>query len=105
MEDKLPAVDLILCRDVFIHFPFKEIRKALANIVASGSKYLLTTTYVDRDNNTDIFFGEFRPVNLERSPVRLPSPIILIDEKSTNELYADKHLGLWKVTDLEITLR
>lgn len=35
--------DLIICLWVLNHLPFEDCRKALANIAASGSKYLLMT--------------------------------------------------------------
>ena len=32
LSDNLPKVDLIFCRDIFIHFSFQDIYKSLANI-------------------------------------------------------------------------
>ena len=41
LQDPLPKVDLILCRDLFIHFPDALIFQAMDNIKKSSSKYLL----------------------------------------------------------------
>jgi hypothetical protein len=69
----LPKVDLILCRDCLVHFSFADIFKALNNLRASGSRFLLTTTFPTRQENLPIPTGKWRPLNLERAPL-LPSP-------------------------------
>ena len=33
LQDSLPAVDLILCRDCLVHLPFADIKRALDNII------------------------------------------------------------------------
>ena len=53
-EDALPKVDLVLCRDLLVHFSASDIRRAIANLRRSGSTYLLTTTFTGRDHNVDI---------------------------------------------------
>ena len=75
MSDRLPAADLVLCRDCLPHFSLRDARRALENIVASGSTFLLTTTFTDRQANQDIRTGDFRALNLERAPFALPSPL------------------------------
>lgn len=100
--DPLPKVDLILCRDLLGHFSNKDVMRALDNIRASGSKYLLATTFPYWANDHDITTGEWRPINLA-SLFGLPDPILLINEhcKSGNGLFADKSLGLWDLTNEE----
>ena len=44
-RDRLPRVDLILCRDCFIHFSYRHITSAIKNFKRSRSTYLLTNTY------------------------------------------------------------
>lgn len=97
-KDELPKVDLILCRDMLGHFSNYEVRLALKNFRASGSTYLLATTFPDRENNGDIKTGEWRPINLA-SMFGLSNPILLIDEQNTegDGSYSDKCLGLWKI--------
>ncbi|HEX7999176.1 MAG TPA: hypothetical protein VF528_12370 [Pyrinomonadaceae bacterium] len=97
IEDELPLVDLILCRDLFIHLRFKDIFRAIENFKKSGSKYLLTTTFPTRTNKDLEFTGGFRPVNLQAAPFNFPLPLKLINEDCTEMegLYSDKSLGLW----------
>ena len=44
-KDELPKVDLVFARDILGHFDLGNIQKALTNIIQSGSKYLLTTSF------------------------------------------------------------
>jgi SAM-dependent methyltransferase len=105
LQDRLPKVDLILCRDCLVHFSYRDVAAALRNICDSGSKYLLTTTFTERRNH-DIATGQFRPLNLEVQPLSLPAPILRINEGCTERdgLYRDKSLGLWKVSDIRARL-
>lgn len=102
LRDVLPTAGLILCRDCLVHFSVADIRRALANISASGSRYLLTTTFTGRLANPDIATGQWRPINLEAPPFLLPRPLRVIDEQCTEEdgAYQDKSLGLWDVAAL-----
>lgn len=102
-RDPLPQVDVVLCRDCLIHFSFADIARALANVKASGSGYLLTTTFTRASRrNVDIVTGDWRPLNLERPPFCLRPPIAVIREGfvSGGERYADRSLALWRIGDL-----
>uniref|UniRef100_A0A7V4LC70 Class I SAM-dependent methyltransferase n=1 Tax=Desulfobacca acetoxidans TaxID=60893 RepID=A0A7V4LC70_9BACT len=101
-RDPLPRVDMILCRDCLVHLSFADIFAALGNIAASGSTYLLTTTFPRLQQNRDIITGDWRPLNLELPPFNFPEPLLLINEGYTRggERYADKSLALWAVADL-----
>jgi len=103
LEDPLPKVDLVFCRDCLVHFSFEDIFRALHNIAASGSGLLLTTTFPGRSPNVPIATGEWQPLNLEQGPFWLPPPTTLITEGCTevDGKYADKSLGLWKVNELQ----
>ncbi len=100
LEDKLPKVDLILCRDCLVHFSYKDIHRALEQIKNSGSTYLLTTTYPEKKNK-DIVTGGWRPLNLNSAPFLLPKPEAIIPEgcKEINGSNNDKSLGLWSIYD------
>ncbi|MEK0337143.1 MAG: methyltransferase domain-containing protein, partial [Nitrosopumilus sp.] len=102
LEDELPKVDLVLCRDCLPHFSFYDIFVTLKNICRSDSKYLLTTTFPTRKTNKDILIGDWRTLNLEVAPFFLPKPLVLINEKCTenNLKYGDKSLGLWRIEDI-----
>jgi len=98
--DRLPTVDLVLCRDCLVHLSHEDALRALSNVKRSGSSYLLTTTFVDRQSNRDIRTGDWRPLNLRLPPFGLAPPLRLIDEKEPQEGFRDKNLGLWRVSDL-----
>lgn len=96
-NDPLPAADVVLCRDCLVHFSFEDIWRALRNFKQSGSRYLVTTTFVEHDENSDVPTGGWRPVNLERPPFLFPSPEALVDERCLHSggTARDKRLGLW----------
>jgi ubiquinone/menaquinone biosynthesis C-methylase UbiE len=97
----LPQVDLILCRDCLVHFSYPDIIKAIQNFERSKSTLLLTTTFVNRDNE-DIRTGSWRPLNLQRRPFSFPKPLQLHNENCTeaNGDFADKSLALWRIKDI-----
>jgi hypothetical protein len=100
LQDKLPKVAFVLCRDCLVHFSNKDIFRALKNIKSSGSTYLLTTTFVGRERNEDIPTGAWRPVNLQLPPFNFPLPMKLIDEDCPLDDYRDKQLGLWRTDEI-----
>jgi hypothetical protein len=103
-EGELPQVDLVFSRDCLVHLSFEDGLRIIANFKRSGSKYLLTTTFVNRDHNNDLTGKDsfWRPLNMQLSPFNFPSPLLLINEKCTEEggQYADKCLGLWRLSDI-----
>ena len=102
ITDRLPAVDLILCRDGLVHLSFADIRHALNNICRSGSKYLLTTTFPDRESNEDIRTGDWRVLNLQIAPFNFPPPLATILEGCTENgnAFRDKTLALWRISEV-----
>lgn len=102
-EDTIPKHDLILCRDVLVHFKFNDTMKTINNIKKSGCKYLLTTTFPTRINFEISNIGhDWYPINLEDKPFNFPHPIRFINELCTegNGIWSDKSLGLWEVDKL-----
>jgi len=99
LEDPLPRVDLVLCRDCLVHFSSEDVFRALENICSSGSKYLLSTTFPDRRRNRAIFTGEWQPINLQTHPFLLPKPDPLFNEGCTESggRFTGKSLGLWAI--------
>lgn len=95
-KDLLPTVDVVLCRDCFIHLPNDMILAAINNFKKAGIKYLLTNTYNFIQENTDIEPGKFRMINLKLPPFSFSPPSNTIEEEYTSG-YPDKHLGLWKL--------
>jgi Methyltransferase domain len=102
--DPLPQADVILCRDCLVHLSFRNIFRALGNVRRSGARYLLTTTFLEHEENADIEDGDWRILNLERPPFRLLPPVDVLVEGCVEGggAYADKALGLWTVADLPV---
>jgi hypothetical protein len=46
IRDTLPKCDLIINRDCLVHLSFDDIRSAIRNIKNSGSKFILSTTFI-----------------------------------------------------------
>ena len=108
INDKLPNADIIFVRDCLVHFPITSIYKFLFNLISSNIKYLMTTTFVNRDVNYDINFGEWRQLNLLTTPFNFPKPLEIINEGCTenNNSNSDKSMCLWNVSDIgKILLR
>ena len=100
-KDELPQVDLVLVRDLLGHFSNHDVQTALRNLRASGSKYLLSTTFPNYFSTADIKTGEWRPINLAYY-YGLPDPISVINEGCTQgapQEFTDKCLGLWLLND------
>ncbi len=101
-SDPLPQADVVLCRDCLVHLSFAHIAQAFENLRRSGSTWLLTTTFLDHHENTDIESGDWRILNLMRPPFTLPVPETVLVEGCLegDGGYADKALGLWRIADL-----
>lgn len=102
IKDKLPMVDLVFTRDCLVHLCYNDIFDSIRNIKASGSKYLLTTTFIDHYHNFDITTGDWRPINLQKPPFNFPTPEKVISEECSegNGEFKDKSLGLWLIKSL-----
>ena len=98
----LPQVDLIFCRDCLVHFSYKDIAEALRNFKKSKSRFLLTTTFPNRQANHDIATGDWQPLNLQAHPFNFPPPLKIINEKcwENGGRYTDKSLALWELATL-----
>lgn len=101
--DPLPKADAILCRDLLVHFSYDVAVKALRNMQASGAEYLIATTFPGRKNK-DIKTGSWRPIDLTAAPFNFPPPLELINEDCTEAggRFADKSLGVWRLSDISV---
>lgn len=103
LNDQLPKVDLILCRDLFVHLKNEQIKVAIQNIKKSGSKYLLTTSFKEKlSNSENTEIGYWRPINLEIEPFNYKNVIDEIFENCTelNKNSSDKYLLMFEIRDL-----
>lgn len=92
--DPLPTVDMVLVRDLLGHFSNADVQWALRNLKRSNSRYLLSTTFPERETKGDIMTGQWRPINLA-SLFGLSNPKIILNEGCTMPGFEDKSLGLW----------
>ncbi|MCB0685483.1 MAG: class I SAM-dependent methyltransferase, partial [Saprospiraceae bacterium] len=106
--DSLPKADLMISRDCFVHFSYRDIFSAMQNILDSEVDFLLTTTFTQSRLNYDIVTGDWRPVNLERPPFNFPKPLLLILENVNQDhkrSFRGKALALWKIAELRNSLK
>jgi hypothetical protein len=103
-RDPLPACDVVLCRDCLVHFSTRDARAALRNLRRSGATWLIATTFVGVEENTEIRTGGWRVLNLQRPPFNFPPPHALIDERCLHSegRYRDKRLGVWRFDALPL---
>jgi len=82
-RDPLPTVDAILCRDLFAENDPATVSEILANIKASGARYMLASTTP----------GAEAPLDLTAHPFNLPLPLMqFVDDPATGKL-----LGAWLI--------
>lgn len=98
----LPNVDLIFCRDCWVHLDFRQISECLSNFKRSGSRLLLTTTFPQTTRNRELGRHIWRPLNLQTAPFFFPEPLEMVVEGCTEDdgRHADKALGLWRLEDI-----
>jgi hypothetical protein len=102
-RDPIPECDLIFCRDCLMHLSMDLIHKALRNMLHSKAKYLLTTSFVEGENN-DIRTGEWFPVDLRIAPFHFPEPLRSIEDIMIGWMHGRKRrMMLWKMEDLLAT--
>ena len=99
--DVLPKkVDLVFNRDMLFHVPPAQGLKALRNIAASGSHYLLSTTFTKGTNQKIVIKaadggGIWYRINLNEPPFNLP-PALSMHAESEGQ---GKSMGLWDLRD------
>lgn len=93
-----PKVDLIFCRDCLFHFPQALAFKALRNFQASGSRYLLVSTFFDGVNE-NVASAYFYQMNLQAPPFQFPPPLRAIQDSPE---VPSRHMGLWELATLPL---
>jgi hypothetical protein len=100
-KDALPKVDLVFVRDCLGHLSDANVLKAIENIKASGSKYLLATSFTKWNFNSNIVDGGWRCINLLIDPFKLkPQYLINEDCKEGYPYYNDKCMILFDLNNL-----
>jgi hypothetical protein len=96
IEGPLPKADVALCREVLFHLSLRDGLAVLANIQAAAG-WLVATTDKAIWFNSDIETGDYRRINLERAPYRLPRPREVISDEA---VCPGRVLALWATADL-----
>ncbi|ACA20984.1 Methyltransferase type 11 [Methylobacterium sp. 4-46] len=94
----IPKGDVVLCREVLFHLSFDMAISLIKNVASSGAKFLLATSDSSVWFNSDIRTGDYRRLNLMKSPFRFPKPIREIDESKVCE---GRVLGLWPMEQVQ----
>ncbi len=102
IKGPVPRADVVFVRDCLVHLSTAHAKAALQNIRASGSTYLLTTTFPETGTNAEIATGQWRAIDLTKAPFNLPEPLRQIAEgqEELKGQAADKMLGLWRISEL-----
>lgn len=100
-EDFNEKADLIICRDFLFHISTADALMLLKKFKASGSKYLLSTSFDKTTVNSDINpqdngYG-FRQINLLIEPFNMLNPIYSFLE--THPDNAGRSMYLWKLNE------
>lgn len=95
-SDTLPKVDLLFCRDCLLHLSFNDIDRAFNNIINSGIKYVLMSTWFeDATNDTDINTGKWRYIDFTKSPYYFDSSAASIQDWVQG--FPRREMVLWPV--------
>ena len=84
--------DVALCREVLFHLSFRDGLQLLRNIKAAGFKYVLLTNDKSVWFNSDIHNGDFRRINLLKSPFSFPTPERELTDDRVSE---NRVLAVW----------
>lgn len=106
---EIPRYDLILCRDCLGHFTNGYIDQVLKQFTASGSTWLLASTYPEAGNEFEYdprrwaWLGYLeRPVNLEAPPWEMSKAMALPEPEGPGGVLTEVHeLALFKLNDGE----
>lgn len=102
LKDDLGDADLLLCRDLLIHFSQEDVSRFLENLKQSNIRYILTTHFIG-EKNKNIVTGQWCPINLTAKPYNFPAPKEVLFEKTKmfNGKYAkSKTMALWELSDI-----
>jgi len=94
VSDVPGCFDLVFTKELFIHLKDRDIFRAIANMKASGSKYLIASNSFGV-TNVDLRYDELgyaRPVDLCVEPYNFPKPVW------RNHFYA-----AWKLSDISLS--
>jgi hypothetical protein len=102
-KDPLPTVDMIMCRDCWVHLSFEDIAAMLKNFRRTGARWLLVSNTPSQNRNQNKATGiDWRHLNLHLPPFKFPAKI-----EGRKDHYPDVpfEIALWRLAELpEISL-
>jgi hypothetical protein len=103
-SDHLPQVDMIICRECLQHLSYNSIMRTLLNFKKSNTKYLLVSSFEHTWKNWDILDGDFRPLNIRKSPFKMGKPLYKINDTNLFDPHKinDKYMYLYDLRKLLI---
>ncbi|MDD1532490.1 MULTISPECIES: class I SAM-dependent methyltransferase [unclassified Bradyrhizobium] len=96
-QNSIESGDVAICREVLFHLSFVDAQRLIANIKRAGFKYIILTSDKSIWFNSDIRNGDFRRINLERSPFNFPSPI---QELRDDRVAEGRVLAIWRADSI-----
>lgn len=93
----LPKADVVMCREVLFHLSLSDALAALRNIISRPRRFVMLTHDRETLFNGDIESGDFRFINLERAPFKLPAPFM---EIADSDQKAQRVIGVWKAEQI-----
>lgn len=96
--DRFPPADVWLCKDCLQHLSNSDILLVLNNFRRSQIKIALISNHMGVNSNVDIATGQFRHVDLTRSPFNLPVPRRIIPDAPVDG--EPRFVGVWCREDL-----
>jgi hypothetical protein len=91
--DKLPAVDLLFCRDCLFHLSDIDKKLAFDNFINSDIEYILMSNHPQSNNNLDISTGDFTHINWQMDPWNFGPPVDILYDSNTG--YDTKEMQLY----------
>lgn len=98
LSDTLPECDMLFCRDCMLHLSYANQRELLENVKKSQAKYVMLSNFPKAEANRDIVTGEARQVNLLLSPIKLPEPILRVNDSNARE--PNREMCVWEIEQL-----
>lgn len=90
--DDLPPADTVMVREVLFHLSFRDSKALLCNVLRGSRRWIILTSDSGTLLNADIRTGDFRLLNLTRSPFSFPEPDMWI---SDSDLVPGRRMGVW----------
>lgn len=96
-KDVFPRADVWHCRDCFFHLSYDNVFKALENFVRSDVPLALLTSHVmdSAYRNRDIDDGDFRPLDLTKTPFHFPQPDAVLNDGGGSASDPTRIVGLY----------